>query len=57
MILLFDRTNIRLDVEQNPFDINFSKSLLRIEENMSFSMHVTQYGLSQHNRLPQDVEV
>ena len=48
----FLTTIIRLGLEQNPFE-----GLHRRGVNMSLNMHGTQYGLTQHNKILQDVKV
>ena len=52
----FDSTFIRFDLEHHILDIIF-ESLHKRGVNMSLNMHRTQYGLLQHNKILQNVEV
>ena len=55
MLCLFDSTVILFDLEYHPLDINL-ESLHRRGVNRSFNMHGTQYGLSQHNKILQNLK-
>ena len=56
MFLLFDNTVIRFDMDHN-FLIQILESLHRRRVNMWLNMHITQCGLTQNNKILQDVDV
>ena len=56
MLCFFDSMVIHFDLEHHPLDINL-ESLHRRCVHISLNIHGLQYGLSQHNKILQNVAV